>query len=115
MGALTLLRWDSGRSLLLASWHSPHSLTWSWILRATWSSPEYARPMRVWSRVGPHRSYGFGIGSLIHAYLMRDNGGWQWGLILLGVGLTWSRQRPMWFRDLYRRLRDDIDGLRKVA
>lgn len=112
---LRLLRRDSGHGLLLASWHSPHSLTWSWILRAGWGRPEYASPIRIWSRAGEHRTYGFGVGSLLHAYAMRHNGGWQWGLIVLGAGLHWSRQQPMWFRDLYRRACDERDGMRKAA
>lgn len=114
VAGLSLLRRTSNRRTInLASWHSPHSLTWSWILSASWSLPSYERPVWNWSRVGPHRFYGARVGSIASVYLCRDNGGRQWGLCLLGARLNWSRQRPMWFRDLYRRQCDEQYGLSK--
>jgi hypothetical protein len=97
-----------GRGRLdVASWHSPHSLTWSWILTIAWAVPAYVKPHWQWSSVGPHKFRGFSVGSLINAHAMRNNNGWQWGFALLGLSLHWAHQYPMWFRDLYwKRERD---------
>lgn len=79
----------------IASFHSPHSLTWRWILTFRRFAPG---EFRVWP-----------IGT---AY--RDNNGLQWWVRLPFVGyLQWQQQRPMWFRDLWQRLRDERDGLIK--
>lgn len=77
----------------LASFHSPHSLTWSWIL--SFSRDGYSE-RRFWPLIMPYRS----------------NQGMQCVIRLPFIGLIqWHRQQPMWFRDLYRRLRDEQDGL----
>lgn len=104
LGPLSLLKRTSGRgSLNLASWHSPHSLTWSWILTLAWAKPSYVKPAVQWSAVGPHLFRGASVGSIANVHAIRDNNGWQWGVTLLGVTLAGHRQRPMWFRDLYWR------------
>ncbi len=101
LGGFSLLSAKVRNGIQLASWHSPHSLTWSWILTLNWNVPAYVKPHFQWSAVGPHLFRGASVGSLINAHAMRNNNGWQWGFALLGVGLSWSRQQPMWFRDLY--------------
>ena len=107
MGALSLFRRTSSRRTInLASWHSPHSLTWSWILALSLNPLLVERPRFTWSRSGPHVTRGFNVGTLFSTYAMRNNGGWQFGLMVLGVSLNWSRQQPMWYRDLYQRQRD---------
>lgn len=66
----------------IAAFHSPHSLTWSWILSFSYDG----------GRIRPHW-YGY-----------KDNNGLQWGFRIPLIGfIRWSRQQPMWFRDLYHR------------
>lgn len=93
LGIKLLYKTNSRRSWNLASFHSPHSLTWSWIL--SFSCDGYSE-RRFWPLVMTYRT----------------NQGLQWVVRIPYVGLfQWHRQRPMWFRDLYRRLRDEQDGL----
>lgn len=75
----------------LAAFHSPHSLTWSWILSF---------------RLPRSRDEGRWIGFSRY----RTNEGLQWYLQFARTCLTWHSQRPMWFRDLYMRKRDKEDG-----
>jgi len=110
-GLALFQRSSRARTLDLASYHSPHSLTWSWIISATRQSVAWPKPhasLRLKPRLpGGH----IGLGHLIRFYLYRDNNGWQWGVSLFWLSLSWSRQRPMWYRDIYLRERDRRDGL----
>ncbi len=75
----------------LASWHSPHSLTWRWIV--------------AWARFkGDERR--------AHWRLIRNNNGIQLHLLVPWIGrLELHTQRPMWYRDL-RSSRDEEHDLR---
>lgn len=79
---------NSGGSRLWASWHSPHSLTWRWTARVS-------RRDRI-TKFFMFRHDKHNAGRNIH---------------LLAGPLTFhvSTQRPMWYRDLYMRRRDDDD------
>lgn len=75
------------RRLALAWWHSPHSLTWRWAVDMSWGL--------TWrASVGGYRN---------------PNGSGYWHVWLFVVGLNGRWQRPMWFRDLYMRMRDEED------
>lgn len=75
----------------IASFHSPHSLTWRWILSFSLFRADEARVRPLWWR-----------------YI--TNGGPHWGIRIPFLGLlTWQQQIPMWYRDLYQRLRDERD------
>jgi hypothetical protein len=117
-GLSLFARTNSPRHWNLASWHSPHSLTWSWILHADVSRPTFNPHWRAYGKhspdspLGPAFHAGFGTLARVSAY--RNNNGWQLGASLLGVTLSWSRQQPMWYHDLWRRERDrqdQLDGL----
>lgn len=82
-------RTSNERCINLASYHSPHSLTWSWILSVSRQSG-----WKTWF------------------YPYRTNGGLQWVLRLPFFAVQWNRQRPMFFRDMWARQRDERDGLR---
>ncbi len=73
----------------LASFHSPHSLTWSWIL--SFSLP----------RAGSGRWLGF------HPW--QTNQGRQWVFQIAWCTFQWHQQSPMWYRDMYMRLRDETE------
>jgi hypothetical protein len=73
----------------LASYHSPHSLTWSWILSLSLPRP--------------------GEGRWFHFYRTRNNTGLHWLLQIARIALRWQTQRPMFYRDMYYRLRDKKD------
>lgn len=89
---LALFTKTSGRRCWnVASFHSPHSLTWSWIL--SFSLPRADE------------------GRWLHFISWRTNCGRQWLLQVARCALQWHTQRPMWFRDSYYRLRDQRDGL----
>jgi hypothetical protein len=77
----------------LASYHSPHSLTWRWIVSIDLPRRGEGRwrPGWYWS---PHNSGG-------QAYFQ---------ILKVGIRLHW--QRPMWYRDMYQRARDEADGYR---
>jgi len=90
MNGLSFFRKTSGkRCWNVASYHSPHSLTWSWVLS--------------FSRDGAERHW---WPLIVH---FRMNTGSQWCLRLPWVGVfVWHRQQPMWFRDMFwRRQRED--------
>jgi hypothetical protein len=92
MQGLKLFTRTSGRRCWnIASFHSPHSLTWSWILSLSLPRGDEGR----W----------------LHFARWQTNQGRQWCLQIARCGLQWHRQRPMWFRDCYYRLRDKQDGL----
>lgn len=87
----------------LAAYHSPHSLTWSWILALVRQPVMWPRPYAMRNSVG----FGAGFGQLIGFYAYRNNDGWQWSISFLWVALNWSRQRPMWFRNMVQRAWDE--------
>ena len=96
MKGLALIGRTSGRGTWnIISWHSPHSMTWSWILS-----------------VSLPRS---GEGRWLHAYRYRNNDRClQWGFQIARIGVRWHQQRPMWYRDLYQRKRDQFDHLEQA-
>lgn len=101
VGGLKLLApTNSKRRVNLASYHSRHSLTWSWILSLAVSG--------AWRKPNGRLRFGFSP--------WRTNCGGQWVLVLPFVELHWHRQRPMWFRDMFHRAREREEALeRKVS
>jgi hypothetical protein len=94
MQGLRFFNRDSGGGMVLASWHSPHSMTWRWLLAFRRFKGDEWRAWPLW-------------------WSYRDNNGLQWGARLPWWGiLGFSQQRPMWYRDLYHRKRDEVDNLR---
>lgn len=90
MSALKLFsRTNSKGHWNIASWHSPHSITWSWIL----SLSVLRRGEGRWFYFSPFRT----------------NAGLQWILTLSRLRLQWHRQRPMWYRDALNRKRAQED------
>lgn len=91
---LTIFSRESGqRSWTIASWHSPHSLTWRWGVSFRMFVADEWRVRPLW-------------------WSYRDNNGLQWGARIPWLGIIdWHQQHPMWFRDLWQRLRDQRDGL----
>lgn len=88
-------RTSSPKTWNIAAYHSPHSLTWRWVLSFS-RGGYFGRLPRIWT--------------------YRDNNGRQWSLNLPWIGsFDWRVQRPMWFRDLYIRQRDKRDHERYVA
>lgn len=78
-------------SWTLAAWHSPHSVTWRWSLTlALFRADEW----RVWPIFGKHRCQGLLC--------------W-WARIPFVGFLHFNQQHPMWYRDLYVRLRNRED------
>ena len=95
-GLSVLRRTSDQRTLNLLAYHSPHSLTWSWILSLQVdriAGNEYANRLR----------FGF------HPY--RTNQGLQIAFLVPWLCLQWHRQQPMLYRDVWRRQRDMADGL----
>lgn len=80
---------NSKGAIVLASYHSPHSLTWSWSL---WLSID-----RKWRW------------PFLHAH--KNNYGWQVSAGLPFVTLSRHRQAEMWYRDLWRTAREREDAL----
>lgn len=78
----------------IASFHSPHSLTWRWSLSVAIGGWETRRfwPMVMW-----HGQNGY------VTRLLR---------IPFVAMFRMSTQPPMWYRDLYMRRRDEADRLR---
>lgn len=94
LGALTLLApTNSKRSFNLASYHSRHSLTWSWILSVVFSG--------TWRKPNGWLRFGFG------GY------GQMRSLTLPFVAFHWHRQKEMWFRDMFHRAREREDALER--
>lgn len=87
LGPLILFaKTNSPRRLLLAAWHSPHSLTWRWQINVTL-----------------HK----GWRPKFHAY--RTNNGLQWTAVMPPCFLfNYGQQPPMWFRDMHRRASDEL-------
>lgn len=92
----------------IASFHSPHSLTWSWILSLR-RQPISFTPWSHFS-TGHFSGFGAGIGQLIAFNAYRHNGGWQIGWSLLWHELHRSRQEPMWFHDMFWRKVNEEDA-----
>lgn len=81
----------------LASYHSPHSLTWRWVLSFSLFRDGERKVWPLW-------------------FPYRNNHGLQWVLRIPWLGLLrFAQQQPMWFRDLYLRMRDEQDGLTTTA
>lgn len=100
-------RTSSAQTFNLASWHSPHSLTWRWILSWRRHTVMVPKPHFIWNSFG----FAVGFGAALAFRIGRDNNGWQWSVSLLWSSLDYLSQRPMWYRDLYMRMRDERDGL----
>lgn len=88
ISGLTVFRLDRrAKRLTLASWHSPHSLTWRWLVDVSLG----------W-RWKPYASF--------HRNL---NGSGHWSASFLCVGLNGHWQQALWYRKLYMRMRDEED------
>lgn len=115
-GLATFKRTSSKRSWNVASFHSPHSLTWRWLIGLTlgsmFSRPRlYFSPRRTFmDRPDPFPAFAFNFG-FGGAGAMTNNYGWQFNVWLLGVHVHFHQQQPMWYRDLYHRARDEADQL----
>lgn len=115
-GFSVFCRTSSQRTWNLAAYHSPHSLTWRWLvslsLGRVFSKPGIhldRKSRNFWP--SPFVGFGFNVGFAgAHAYT--NNYGWQFGAWVLGVHIGFTQQAPMWYRDLYRQARDASDGLR---
>jgi len=108
-GLKAFSRTSSERTWNIASYHSPHSLTWRWLVNVM--AGRVLSPFRLHLDPGPHFAgfmFSIGIGGA-HAYT--TNGGWQFGVWIMGLHFHLSQQRPMWFRDMYQRARDEADQL----
>lgn len=109
LGPLTLFSRTSDRKTInLAFWHSPHSLTWRWGL-------SLRRHPLMWPKPYAHRNsigFGAGIGALLSFWAHTGHGGWQWGLSVLWHGLHFSQQQPMWFKDMCRRSWDECEEMK---
>lgn len=102
VGPLTLFsRTSDRRTFSLASWHSPHSLTWRWSLSFRPHEVMWPKPFAHSNSVG----FGIGVGTLLSLVGYRTNDGWQWEVSVFWHGLHFGQQRPMWFKDMYRRAR----------
>jgi len=106
IGPLSLLsRTSDSKTISLAYWHSPHSLTWRWGL-------SLRRHPLAWTKPYVHRNtvgFGAGLGTLLSFHAYHTNGGWQWGLCALWHGLHFDQQRPMWFKDMFERVSRERD------
>ena len=94
-GLAVLRRTNDRRAFNLLAYHSPHSLTWSWILSARFDRT---------TRMGDGR-----LRFALHPY--QTNQGLQIVLVLPWLCLQWHRQQPMFYRDMWRRQRDLADGM----
>lgn len=115
-GLAVLGRTSSKRTWNLASYHSPHSLTWRWLVHLSIASV-FTRPrihlsprLSFMGSPDPFPSFAFNIG-VAGACASSNNYGWQFGAWLLGLHVQFSQQAPMWYRDLYHRVRDEADQL----
>ena len=119
-GFAAFKRTSSKRSWNIASYHSPHSLTWRWLIGLSFGSI-FARPRLYVSprstfmgNVDPFPAFAFNIG-IAGASASSNNYGWQFAAWILGIHVHFSQQRPMWYRDLYHRARDEADQLSGMA
>ncbi len=110
IGALTLFsRTSSKRTFSLAAWHSPHSLTWRWGLMLHRQPLAWPRPFAVANKM----IVGFGVGQLFAVTASRNNTGWRVDMAFLWHSLDLTTQHPMWFKDMFRRARDERDELER--
>lgn len=119
-GFAAFKRTSSKRSWNLASYHSPHSLTWRWLIGISFGSI-FARPRLYMSpretfmgAKDPFPSFAFNIG-IAGASASTNNYGWQFAAWVLGFHVYFHQQKPMWYRDLYHRARDEADQLSGLA
>lgn len=89
-GLALFSRTSGRRHWNIASFHSPHSMTWHWILSFGLPQP--------------------GSGRWLHFARWKTNCGPQWLLQVAKCSLQWHVQQPMWYRDCYYRLRDKMDA-----
>lgn len=75
----------------IASFHSPHSLTWRWLLHFSIFTRDGRRAWPLFSS--------YNTNNAIRLYVT---------IPLIGV-FNFQTQQPMWYRDLYTRLRDEQD------
>ncbi len=91
IGGLQLFgRTNSPGLIVIASWHSPHSMTWRWVL--------------YWSRFrAGERRAGWPL-----VYALRNNLGLDWTVMFPWLGrLELKTQAPLWYRDVWRREHDE--------
>jgi hypothetical protein len=115
-GFAALKRTSSKRSWNLASYHSPHSLTWRWLISVSFGNM-FTRPRIYMTPVdhypgmkNPFVAFAFNIG-IAGASASTNNYGWQFAAWMFGIHVHFSQQQPMWYRDLYHRARDEADQL----
>jgi hypothetical protein len=108
-GLALMRKTNSKRLFNLASFHSPHSLTWSWILSLRFSEGITFKPrfMKDEGRLS------VGFGNMLSGYTCKQSGGREWEINFLTVGLHYSPQRPMWFRDMFWRADDEREALKR--
>jgi hypothetical protein len=93
-----LNRTNSPRTFGIAAWHSPHSMTWRWLLH--WSFFKADERRAHWR--------------LLHWH--RNNSGVMAILFIPWAGrFDFQTQQPLWYRDVYVRERDERDRERYVA
>ncbi|MGI6855002.1 hypothetical protein [Mesorhizobium sp. 1B3] len=102
-GFAAFRRTSGKRSWNIASYHSPHSLTWRWLFHVSTGA-------RVlwWPYVNvDSNGTGFCMGiASVHVY--RTAVGWQFAGSILGLAFHFQQQRPMWFRDMGRAGIEDL-------
>lgn len=109
IGGLGILTRTSDRKRFnLLSWHSPHSLTWRFIVslarQPLWTFKPYLVARKL---VSGHGGLAIGLGQFASFRAWRDNNGWQLHGALLWHALDFAQQPPMWFKDIYRHDRDE--------
>lgn len=115
-GLAVLKRTSGKKSWNIASYHSPHSLTWRWLVNLSlgnmFSRPRiYMSPRETFmGGSNPFPAFAFNIG-IAGASASTNNYGWQFAAWLLGIHVHFSQQAPMWYRDLYQSARDEADQL----
>lgn len=115
-GLAALKRTSGKKSWNIASYHSPHSLTWRWLVNLSLysmvSRPRlYMSPRETFMGVSnPFPAFAFNIG-IAGASASTNNYGWQFAAWMFGIHVVFSQQAPMWYRDLYHRARDEADQL----
>jgi hypothetical protein len=92
-GLALFTRTSDRRCWNIASYHSPHSLTWRWLISFSLFRGDEWRARPLW-------------------WSFPTSDGLQWGFRVPWIGMVrYQQQRPMWFRDLYQQLCDRRDGL----
>jgi len=93
-GATFFVRTSSRRRWLIAAWHSPHSLTWRWLIDFTLLEGDARCAWPLFWKIPCKTSL-------------------QWGIRLPWLAMvSFHSQRPMWYREMYMRLRDKQDQRR---